>query len=78
MCNIYEKLRTFFRNCISNTSQQIACCKLCVTGAHCNCADVRQPDDSRHKGVIVRGEEHATEHGFMSRSRLKRSISGVT
>lgn len=42
--------KKFSRSCNSLGTQQIACHKLHLTGAHCNSADIRQPDDSRHKG----------------------------
>lgn len=45
-----KKKKMFSRNCYSHGTQQIAHHKLCLTGAHCNSADIRQPDDSRHKG----------------------------
>lgn len=45
-----RKIEKSSRNCNSHGTQQNACHKLYLTGAHCNSADIRQPDDSRHKG----------------------------
>lgn len=45
-----RKKKVVKKNCNSHGTQQIARHKLHLTGAHCNSADMRQPDDSRHKG----------------------------